>query len=134
MLITITEKNVPIDIAGSENSLASAGSSDVMAVPEKLVGDSGGEPSFPEVARGGNVYYSAGDQVPAPGSYWVWHKNHREPHAGKVRFTTFPACAQCGHSVRYLPMAKNDSATKWVRRDPDFRHALARRGPRDLPR
>jgi hypothetical protein len=47
-------------------------------------------------------------------------------HEAKVRFTTFPPCAKCGHAVRFLP-SKSEKAhpTEWLRRDPDFRHVLA---------
>jgi len=77
----------------------------------------------------GNSFFRAGDEVPSPGSYWVWHKKHRSVHAAKVRFTTFPACKQCGESVRYIPIdGEKSTATEWLRRDPDFRYALIRKG------
>jgi hypothetical protein len=86
--------------------------------------------SYPASApRTASLFFRAGDQVPAPGSYRVWHKHHRTIHAAKVRFTVFPACAQCGESVRYLPIdEQKSSASEWLRRDPDFRYALAGKG------
>jgi hypothetical protein len=78
----------------------------------------------------GALLYAAGDQVPAPGSYWIWHHHHRSPHSAKVRFTVFPKCAQCGNNVRYLSMQGEPTATEWLRRDPDFKHALTGRANR----
>ncbi len=73
----------------------------------------------------GCALYRPGDEVPAAGSFWVWHNQHRPVHAAKVRFTTFPACAQCGEDVRYLPVKGQRFASEWLRRDPDFMQSLA---------
>lgn len=74
--------------------------------------------------------YRPGDRVPAPGTYWVWHNEHRACHPAKVRFVAFPPCAQCGDQVRFEPADESKSMpTEWLRRDPDFRYALARRRP-----
>ena len=87
------------------------------------------ELSVAAASKTGSAFFRAGDEVPAPGTYWVWHKHHRDAHAAKVRFTVFPACAQCGESVRYIPIdEKEPTASEWLRRDPDFRYALVRKG------
>ncbi len=101
---------------------------------ENVVHNTGGAAEFPVASAQqlGLVLFRAGDDVPAPGSYWVWHHQHRAAHAAKVRFPVFPECAQCGRDVRYLPMSAESSAPEWLRRDPDFRHALIRKGRRPL--
>jgi hypothetical protein len=72
--------------------------------------------------------YRAGDPVPVPGTYWVWHNKHRQAHASKVRFTVFPACVQCGAHVRFQPAEERKGLlTEWLRRDPDFKQALTRK-------
>jgi hypothetical protein len=74
--------------------------------------------------------YRSGDAVPGPGTYWIWHSAHRPCHPAKVRFAVFPACAQCGHRVRFQPAeSAKHMPTEWLRRDPDFKYALARRRP-----
>jgi hypothetical protein len=75
--------------------------------------------------------YEAGDPVPIPGTYWVWHSKHRQAHASKVRFTVFPPCLQCGSSVRFQPAEERKGLlTEWLRRDPDFKTALRRKRAR----
>lgn len=80
--------------------------------------------------QAGVQLYAPGDEVPTPGSYWVWHHHHRSPHSAKVRFKVFPKCAQCGSSVRYLSREGEPTATEWLRRDSDFKHALIGRSRR----
>jgi hypothetical protein len=91
------------------------------AIPSSVV------PAQKSIAQS-QIVYRAGDPVPVPGTYWVWHSKHRQAHASKVRFTVFPSCAQCGSSVRYEPAEdRKGLLTEWLRRDPDFKHALTRK-------
>ena len=77
------------------------------------------------ILTAGAAHARAGDPVPVPGTYWVWHSKHREAHASKVRFTVFPNCAQCGDKVRFQPAEERKGLlTEWLRRDPDFKTAL----------
>jgi hypothetical protein len=80
----------------------------------------------PKPVANPQVVYRAGDPVPVPGTYWVWHSKHREAHASKVRFTVFPNCAHCGDKVRFHPAEERKGLlTEWLRRDPDFKQSLA---------
>ena len=68
--------------------------------------------------------FKPGDPVPDRGLYWVHHYQHRLAHLAKVRYITFPQCAQCNDRVRFEPAPMNaDPKAMWLREDVDFRHA-----------
>lgn len=70
--------------------------------------------------------FRPGDPVPDTGLYWVHHYQHRLPHLARIRYQTFPQCAQCSERVRFerAPM-DTDPKAMWLREDVDFRHALS---------
>ncbi len=69
--------------------------------------------------------FKPGDRVPDSGLYWVHHYQHRLAHLARIRYQSFPECAQCGERVRFerAPM-DTDPKAMWLREDVDFRHAL----------
>jgi len=68
--------------------------------------------------------FKPGEPVPNRGLYWVHHYQHRLAHLARIRFSTFPGCAQCTERVRFEPAPiSTDPKAMWLREDVDFRHA-----------
>ena len=50
----------------------------------------------------GSNLFKPGQAVPKAGIYKVLHRDHRDPHEASLNINeTFPACRQCGNSVRF---------------------------------